>query len=83
MPSRAPTATEHQTRPRTWSRATNHGPALAGIHDAEGIIWFAMIISAVHLARPFLNSNRIHEIMDRIISTVLIGFGPRFALSNR
>lgn len=59
------------------------GLALAGIHDAEGIIWFAMLIGAVHLARRFLDSSRIHTIMDRITGTVLIGFGLKLALSNR
>ena len=59
------------------------GLALAGIHDAEGITWFAILISAVHLARRFLDSSRIHKIMDRITGTVLIGFGLKLALSNR
>jgi threonine/homoserine/homoserine lactone efflux protein len=59
------------------------GLALAGIHDAEGIIWFTTLISAVHLARGFLDSNRVHKIMDRITGTVLIGFGLKLALSSR
>lgn len=59
------------------------GLALAGIHDVEGIIWFTMLISAVHRARRFLGSNRIHKIMDRITGTVLIGFGLKLALSSR
>jgi threonine/homoserine/homoserine lactone efflux protein len=59
------------------------GLALAGIHDAEGLIWFTALISAVHLARRFLDSNRVHKIMDRITGTVLIGFGLKLALSSR
>ncbi len=59
------------------------GLALAGIHDAEGLIWFTALISAVHLARRFLDSSRTHKIMDRITGTVLIGFGLKLALSNR
>jgi threonine/homoserine/homoserine lactone efflux protein len=59
------------------------GLALAGIHDAEGLIWFTALISAVHLARRFLDSNRVHKIMDRITGTVLIGFGIKLALSSR
>jgi threonine/homoserine/homoserine lactone efflux protein len=59
------------------------GLALAGIHDAEGLIWFTGLISAVHLARRFLDSNRVHKIMDRITGTVLIGFGIKLALSSR
>jgi threonine/homoserine/homoserine lactone efflux protein len=59
------------------------GLALAGIHDAEGLIWFTSLISAVHLARRFLDSDRVHKIMDRITGTVLIGFGLKLALSSR
>jgi threonine/homoserine/homoserine lactone efflux protein len=59
------------------------GLALAGIHDAEGLIWFTALISTVHLARRFLDSNRAHKVMDRITGTVLIGFGLKLALSSR
>jgi threonine/homoserine/homoserine lactone efflux protein len=59
------------------------GLALAGIHDAECVIWFTALISAVHFARGFLDSNRVHKIMDRITGTVLIGFGLKLALSSR
>jgi threonine/homoserine/homoserine lactone efflux protein len=59
------------------------GLILAGVHDAEGIIWFTALISAVHLARRFLDSNRARKIMDRITGTVLIGFGLKLALSSR
>jgi len=59
------------------------GLALAGIHDAEGLIWFTALISAVHFARRFLDSNRVHKIMDRVTGTVLIGFGLKLALSSR
>jgi threonine/homoserine/homoserine lactone efflux protein len=59
------------------------GLALAGIHDVEGLVWFTTLISAVHLARRFLDGSRVHKIMDRITGTVLIGFGLKLALSNR
>jgi threonine/homoserine/homoserine lactone efflux protein len=58
------------------------GLTLAGVHDAEGIIWFTMLISAAHLARQLLQSSRVHRIMDRIAGTALIGFGVKLALSN-
>ena len=50
------------------------------MHDAEGIIWFAMLISAAHLARQLLESARAHRVMDRIAGTALIGFGVKLAL---
>jgi threonine/homoserine/homoserine lactone efflux protein len=59
------------------------GLVLAGVHDAEGIVWFTGLISAVHLARRFLDSNRARKAMDRITGTVLIGFGLKLALSSR
>ena len=59
------------------------GLALAGVHDAEGIAWFTVLISAAHLARRFLESGKAHKIMDRVTGTVLIGFGLKLALSNR
>ena len=59
------------------------GLVLAGVHDAEGITWFAIVISAAHAARRFLKSSRVHKLMDRITGTVLIGFGLKLALSRR
>jgi threonine/homoserine/homoserine lactone efflux protein len=59
------------------------GLVLAGVHDAEGIVWFTGLISTVHLARRFLDSNRARKVMDRITGTVLIGFGLKLALSSR
>lgn len=59
------------------------GLVLAGVHDAEGITWFAILISAAYLARRYLESNRVHKLMDRITGTVLIGFGLKLALSQR
>ncbi len=59
------------------------GLILATVHDAEGIIWFTGLISAVHLARRFLDSNRARRVMDTITGTVLIGFGLKLALSSR
>jgi threonine/homoserine/homoserine lactone efflux protein len=59
------------------------GLLLAGVHDAEGITWFTVIISAVHLTRRFLESNRVQRLTDRITGTVLISFGLKLALSPR
>jgi threonine/homoserine/homoserine lactone efflux protein len=59
------------------------GLVLAGIHDAEGIIWFTLLISAVHVARRLVDSSRARKIMDRVTGTVLIGFGLKLALSSR
>jgi threonine/homoserine/homoserine lactone efflux protein len=54
-----------------------------GIYVTEGIIWFSVLISAVHVARRILDSNRARKIMERITGTVLIGFGLKLAVSSR
>lgn len=59
------------------------GLTLAGVHDAEGIIWFSCLISVAHLARRFLDSDKARKIMDRVTGAVLIGFGLKLALSNQ
>jgi threonine/homoserine/homoserine lactone efflux protein len=59
------------------------GLLLAALHDAEGVIWFTALISAVHFARRLLDSDRARKVMDRITGTVLIGFGLKLALSSR
>ncbi len=59
------------------------GVLLAGVHDVEGMAWFALLISAVHWARHWLSGGRVHRVMDRVTGVVLIGFGLRLALSRR
>jgi threonine/homoserine/homoserine lactone efflux protein len=59
------------------------GLALAGVHDAEGILWFALLITVAQLARRFLDGGRARRTMDRLTGTVLIAFGLKLALSPR
>ena len=59
------------------------GLTLAGVHDAEGIAWFTLLISAAHMARRVLANGRAHTIVDRITGIVLVGFGLRLAFSQR
>lgn len=58
------------------------GLLLGLIHDAEGLAWFGLLITAAHLARRWLASARAHRVMDRIAGTVLIGFGLKLAASR-
>lgn len=55
------------------------GLALAGVHDAEGIVWFTGLIFSAHLAGRWLRGGAAHRVLDRITGCVLIGFGIKLA----
>jgi threonine/homoserine/homoserine lactone efflux protein len=55
------------------------GLALAGVHDAEGLVWFTGLIFSAHLAGRWLRGGAAHRILDRITGCVLIGFGIKLA----
>lgn len=59
------------------------GLLLAGVHDAESLTWFAILISVAHAARRFLGKDSVRKAMDRFTGTVLIGFGLKLALAQR
>lgn len=55
------------------------GLMLAGVHDAEGMIWFSGLIFGAHVAGRWLRSGAAHRVLDRITGSVLIGFGLKLA----
>jgi threonine/homoserine/homoserine lactone efflux protein len=55
------------------------GLVLAGVHDAEGMIWFSALIFSAHLAGRWLRGGAAHRVLDRITGSVLIGFGIKLA----
>jgi threonine/homoserine/homoserine lactone efflux protein len=55
------------------------GLALAGVHDAEGLVWFSALIFSAHLAGRWLRGGAAHRALDRITGSVLIGFGIKLA----
>jgi threonine/homoserine/homoserine lactone efflux protein len=59
------------------------GLVLAGVHDMEGMAWFTVLISAAHRTRRYLDSDRVHKVVDLVTGTVLLGFGLKLALSKR
>jgi threonine/homoserine/homoserine lactone efflux protein len=59
------------------------GLVLAGIHDAEGLVWFSLIIATAHLARTLLSQRRTQQAIDAVTGSVLIGFGLKLGLSPR
>jgi threonine/homoserine/homoserine lactone efflux protein len=61
------------------------GVLLALIHDAEAMIWFALLIGGVALARRWLTGSgaaaaRIRRTTDAIAGTVLVGLGVKLAV---
>lgn len=55
------------------------GLALAGIHDVEGMLWFAVLILAAHRARVWFARDRVRRGLDAVTGTVLVGFGLELA----
>lgn len=55
------------------------GLVLAGVHDAEGMVWFSGLIFSAHLAGRWLHNGAAHRVLDRITGSVLIGFGIKLA----
>lgn len=55
------------------------GLVLAGVHDAEGMVWFGALIFSAHLAGRWLRGGAAHRVLDRITGSVLIGFGIKLA----
>ncbi len=56
------------------------GLLLAGVHDAEAMLWFSGIILAAHSARRALARRRTQRAIDGITGSVLIGFGVKLGL---
>jgi RhtB (resistance to homoserine/threonine) family protein len=48
---------------------------LAGIHVIEGIIWFAILITAVRPLSLWLRNTQVAKALDRITGVVFVGFG--------
>ena len=59
------------------------GLLMAAVHDAEGMAWFAVLISGTTLIRRWLASDAVQRITDRATGLVLIGFGLKLGLDAR
>lgn len=57
------------------ARVTSFSMLLASIHVTEGILWFALLISATSLWSQWLRRPRVAAAIDRTTGVVLIGFG--------
>ena len=54
---------------------------LAGVHAAEGMLWFALLITAINRVRRTLTRPRVKQWLERATGAVLIGLGIRLAAS--
>jgi hypothetical protein len=50
---------------------------LAGVHAAEGMLWFALLITAINRVRRTLTRPRVKQWLERATGAVLIGLGIR------
>jgi threonine/homoserine/homoserine lactone efflux protein len=64
-------------------RVTRFSILLASIHVAEGILWFAILISAAELLSVWLIRPRVAKTIDRVTGSLLIGFGLALAFEKR
>ena len=51
------------------------GVALALVHVVETVVWFALIIAAVHVARAWFARASVRRWIDAVSGTALVGFG--------
>jgi threonine/homoserine/homoserine lactone efflux protein len=61
---------------------TSFSMLLASIHVIEGILWFAVLISATELLSGWLGRPRVAKTLDRVTGSVLIGFGLALAFEK-
>ncbi len=54
---------------------------LAGVHAAEGMVWFAVLITAINRARNLLARPRVKQWLERVTGAVLVALGIRLAAS--
>lgn len=59
------------------------GSLLAGIHAAEAMLWFVVIIVAAQSVRGFLNSRRGARVVDSCAAVAMLGFSAGLALEHR
>ena len=58
------------------------GLGLAGVHDAEAMVWFTVLIFGAHRARAWFAKRRVKRALDAVTGTVLVGFGVELALRS-
>jgi threonine/homoserine/homoserine lactone efflux protein len=55
---------------------------LAAIHAAEGLCWFAILVTATHSLSSWLQKPRVAKVLNRVTGIVFVGFGVRLLLEK-
>lgn len=58
------------------------GVALAGIHVAESMLWFAVLIFGIGFARAWLSRPGVKRAMEAVTGSALVLFGAKLALAE-
>jgi threonine/homoserine/homoserine lactone efflux protein len=64
------------------ARVASFSIFLASIHVTEGILWFAILISATRAISTWLRRPRVARVIDRVTGTVFVGFGLALVLEK-
>lgn len=56
---------------------------LASMHAVEGILWFALLITAVRRLSGWLGKRQVARTLDRLTGAVCVGFGLRLFFADR
>jgi threonine/homoserine/homoserine lactone efflux protein len=59
------------------------GLLLAGVHDIEGMVWFAALILGAQSIRRWLGRRSARRTIDGTTGAVLVGFGVKLSLGAR
>src|SRR5262249_23498753 len=62
--------------PFAWSMV------LAGVHAAEGMLWFALLITAINRTRRVLARPRVKQWLERATGAVFVALGIRLASTS-
>ena len=59
------------------------GLLLATVHNAEGLLWFSVLITGVHAVRRWAASRAFRRAVDTVTGCTLLAFGATMALARR
>jgi threonine/homoserine/homoserine lactone efflux protein len=57
-------------------------PLLAGIHIAEGLAWFSLLVLAAESLGAWLRRGRVRQCLEALTGAAFLGFGAKLALER-
>lgn len=64
------------------AHVTSFSMLLASIHVIEGVLWFALLISATSALSHWLRRSRVAKAIDRTTGVILVAFGAALLLEK-